>query len=456
MKITFYIISVLIGSMFLFSCGTETESKAEPEAQKTTVKQEKVAIEKIEEGIRNYIIETTEKSGGTFNIKNDSLDLDLRLVRVHTEYLSHLGPGSYFACVDLADEKGDVYDVDFFLEGTADSMNVVRTDIHKLNGKPFYSWKQNKKDKTWFQVPIKNAGGDLLGVVEGTDEFEFYYTVTLPKFDGKGKVWIPIAETDAFQEVKLLSINTPAKEKYIMDDQYGNKALYLELDESHSHKEIKISYQVKRLEKSPYLAKKGENLEQYLKSSTLIPVGEQFKKIATTAIGSKTKNDPLIKARALYDYVIDSVKYIKDGTYGTGDAVYACDAQSGNCTEFHSFFIALARSVDIPARFAIGASIPADRDEGGIDGYHCWAEFYAEGKWWPVDISEANKYTALATYYFGHHGANRIELSHGRALNFNPGPASGNINFMAYPIMEIDEFIVRPITTFTFERKVKT
>jgi type II secretory pathway component PulF len=29
----------------------------------------------------------------------------------------------------------------------------------------------------------------------------------------------------------------------------------------------------------------------------------------------------------------------------------------------------------------------------------------------PVDISEANKYTALSTYYFGHNPANRFELS---------------------------------------------
>ncbi|RYM35523.1 transglutaminase domain-containing protein [Brumimicrobium glaciale] len=456
MNIKSFIISLFIGSSLLFSCNSETKEETETIAQEESKPVEKkVSIEKIEEGIKKYILETTEKSGGTFNIKNDSLDLDLRLVRVHTEYLSHLGPGSYFACVDLADDKGDIYDVDFFLEGTEDNMNVVRTDIHKLNGKPFYSWKQDKNDKTWSIVPIKNAGGDLLGVVEGEDEFEFYYKVMLPKIDGKGEIWIPIAESDQFQDVKMLSVNIPTKEKYLTDDQFGNKVLYLKLDERHSHKEIAISYSVKRLEKSPYKAKKGEDLNQYLKANTLIPVGDQFKEIALFAIGNKTKNDPLIKARALYDYVIDSMKYIKneEGTYGTGDAVYACDAQSGNCSEFHSYFIALARSVDIPARFAIGASIPSDRDEGGINGYHCWAEFYAEGKWWPVDISEANKYTALSTYYFGHHGANRIELSRGRDIKFNPGPASGEINFLAYPVMEIDEFIVRPKTTFTFERK---
>lgn len=456
MNIKSFIISLFIGSSLLFSCNSETKEETEIIVQEETKPvEEKVSIEKIEEGIKKYIEETTEKSGGTFNIKNDSLDLDLRLVRVHTEYLSHLGPGSYFACVDLADEKGDVYDVDFFLEGTEDNMNVVRTDIHKLNGKPFYSWKQDKKTKTWSTVPIENSGGELLGVVEGKDEFDFHYKVTLPKIDGKGEIWIPMAETNQFQTVKLISMNIPTKETYLTDSKYGNKVLYMNLDERHSHKEISISYSVKRLEKSPYKAKEGENLEKYLKANTLIPVGEQFKQIALTAIGNKTKNDPLIKARALYDYVIDSMKYIKsdEGTYGTGDAVYACDAQSGNCSEFHSYFIALARSVNIPARFAIGAAIPSDRDEGGVDGYHCWAEFYADGKWWPVDISEANKYTALATYYFGHHGANRVEFSNGRDIKFNPGPASGPINFLAYPVMEIDEFIVKPKTTFTFERK---
>ena len=164
-----------------------------------------------------------------------------------------------------------------------------------------------------------------------------------------------------------------------------------------------------------------------------------------------------MKARALYDYIIDNMRYAKEGIYGTGDANYACDSKSGNCTEFHSFFISLARSAGIPSRFAVGASIPSERNEGGIDGYHCWAEFYAEGKWWPLDISEANKYTPLATYYFGHHPANRIEFSRGRDLRPIPLPQSGPINFLAYPIFEIGGKPVYVETTFSFKRtKSKT
>ena len=103
-----------------------------------------------------------------------------------------------------------------------------------------------------------------------------------------------------------------------------------------------------------------------------------------------------------------------------------------------------------------GASIPSDRNEGGIDGYHCWAEFYADGKWWPVDISEANKYTALATYYFGRHPANRIELSRGRDLEVNPGPNAGPINFIAFPYLEINGKEVKAPSKFTFQRKVNS
>jgi transglutaminase-like putative cysteine protease len=165
-------------------------------------------------------------------------------------------------------------------------------------------------------------------------------------------------------------------------------------------------------------------------------VGGRFYDISAEILEGKTSESDLVKARAIYDYVVESVRYAKQGKYGTGDANFACDEKSGNCTEFHSLFISLARSAGIPARFAIGAAIPSNRDEGGMDGYHCWAEFYAEGKWWPVDISEANKYSDLATYYFGHHPANRFQLSRGRDLQVIDGPRGGTIPFLAFPYFE--------------------
>jgi transglutaminase-like putative cysteine protease len=331
-------------------------------------------------------------------------------------------------------------------------MSVTRTSVHKLNGKPYYTWKQNKEDETWSTVAVDQSDNSLLGVIEEKDSFNFYYTIKLPKIEGEGQLWIPIAQNSQFQNIEIMDKYFPVSPKVLTDTVFGNKAFYITIREDYSNQEIQIKYAVKRLEKSPYASDSNEDLSKYLKSNTLIPVNERFKNIALTAIGEKTRDDTLMMARALYDYVIDSMKYIKDGKYGTGDAVYACDAQSGNCSEFHSYFIALARSIGIPARFGIGAAIPSNRNEGGVNGYHCWAEFYTNGEWWPVDISEANKYSNLATYYFGHHGANRIAFSQGRDITFDPLPASGPINFFAYPVMEVNGGVVRPEVEFSFLR----
>lgn len=412
--------------------------------------QTNVTVEDVEAGIRANIAEKTREGKGYFNFKKDTIELSLKLVRVHTEYLSVLGPNEFFACVDLATESGDVYDVDFFMKGDPGNMELTRMDVHKLNGKPYYTWKQTK-DKTWVTVPVKNASNRLLGVVEGQDQFNFTYSITIPQLTSEAQMWVPIAKTDDFQQVELTSFDSPVKYEMLLEEEFGNTIAFFYLKPENSGERIEINYKVERIEKSSYKDSETDPAK-YLGETAFLPVGDRFSEISQNVIKEKQANTPLTKARALYDYIIDEMRYAKQGTYGTGDANYACDSKSGNCTEFHSFFISLARSAGIPARFAVGAAIPSERNEGGVNGYHCWAEFYAEGKWWPVDISEANKYTALATYYFGHHPANRIEFSSGRDLKPVPTPKSGPINFLAYPVLEAKENPGPVKTKFTFER----
>jgi transglutaminase-like putative cysteine protease len=447
-------VPLLIGLLLLLLANCQSkQEKTAIQPEDTDQDRKKVTIRDVERGIRANIEARIQEEGGYFNFQNDTLDLSLKLVRVHTEYLSVLGSNKFFACVDLATENGDVYDMDFFLKGEPGAMQVTRTDLHKLNGKPYYTWKQNKEDKTWFTVSVQNASNDLLGVVEGKDHFTFTYEVQLPEISGSAKMWIPVAQSDRFQTIEMISLQAPGKQEMIQENEYGNDILYLQLLPEHSSQKITLSYRVERKEKAAY-QEQNSDLPKYLKGTFLMPVGDRFSTIANEIIREKKANSPLTKARALYDYIIDNMRYAKEGIYGTGDANYACDSKSGNCTEFHSFFISLSRSAGIPARFAVGAAIPSERNEGEVDGYHCWAEFYAEGKWWPVDISEGNKYTALATYYFGHHPANRIELSRGRDLAPDPIPRSGPINFLAYPVLEIEGEPGYVETTFSFTRAI--
>ena len=294
-----------------------------------------------------------------------------------------------------------------------------------------------------------HAAGET-SIVKGTDQFEFVYRVKLPEIKGEARVWIPLAKTDAFQTVTEEETDIPVKWQKVHDREYGNDICVLYPQPEDSGKTIELRYRVVRREKAGYPANKTD-AARYLRPEKLVPINETFRTIARKATAGRS--DDLERAKALYDHVMGRMRYDKSGTgWGHGDARYACDFRTGNCTDFHAYFIALARSVGIPARFAIGATIPADKNEGTIDGYHCWAEFLADGRWFPVDISEAWKNPKLADYYFGHNPANRFELTKGRDLVVDPEPASGPINFLAYPLLEMNGEVMKPETTFMFRR----
>ena len=291
---------------------------------------------------------------------------------------------------------------------------------------------------------------DNPGIVKGTDQFEFVYRVKLPEIKGEARVWIPLAKTDAFQTVTEEELDIPMKWEKVQDRDYRNDICVLHPQPEDSGKTIELRYRVVRKEKAAYPASSAE-AARYLHPEKLVPVNETFRTLAQKAAAGKT--DDLERAKALYDHVIGRMRYDKSGTgWRRGDAMYACDVRTGNCTDFHAYFIALARSIGIPARFAIGATIPADKNEGTIEGYHCWAEILADGRWVPVDISEAWKNSKLADYYFGHNPANRFELTKGRDLVVDPEPASGPINFLAYPLLEMNGEVIKPETTFEFRR----
>ena len=165
-------------------------------------------------------------------------------------------------------------------------------------------------------------------------------------------------------------------------------------------------------------------------------------KVASIAASLKTPSEPRATARALYEHTLERMNYGKpEGVpWGRGDAEWACDAKVGNCTDFHSYFIGLARTKHIPARFEMGFSVPAGPEEvAPIGGYHCWAYFWDDGHGWvPVDISEADKDATKADYFFGTLDPNRVTMTGGRDLVLKPAPAKGALNFFIYPYAEVD------------------
>src|SRR5690606_4245412 len=110
---------------------------------------------------------------------------------------------------------------------------------------------------------------------------------------------------------------------------------------------------------------------KHLGPTALVPIEGRLASIAEEL--DLSAGEPVVAGRKAYDYVVDLMTYGKDTPgWGRGDALWACDSRTGNCSDFHSVFTGLTRTRGIPSYFEIGFPLPPDSNEGEIGGYHCW------------------------------------------------------------------------------------
>jgi transglutaminase-like putative cysteine protease len=289
----------------------------------------------------------------------------------------------------------------------------------------------------------------LAALAQDSRHFTFHYGFTVKNLPAgkKVRVWIPAAQSDAFQEVKVISAKGDLPVKKTRESKFGNETYFAETSGAiQPELHFEVEYDVVRHERvalnpAPHLVADSltsKERSEDLQPDALVPITGLPADLAVKVTQGKTQ--PLDKARAIYDYVFTTMKYDKTGTgWGHGDVLYACDAKKGNCTDFHSLFIAMARSQGIPARFEIGFPLPPDKHSAEIAGYHCWSDFYIDGKGWiPVDISEAWKHPEKREYFFGSHDVNRVQFSMGRDLRLNPAQDGKPLNYFVYPYVEVD------------------
>jgi transglutaminase-like putative cysteine protease len=281
--------------------------------------------------------------------------------------------------------------------------------------------------------------------------FTFHYAFTLKNVSPgeRVRVWIPLAHPDAFQDVKVTSKSGDLALKQVRQPEYGNEVLYAETSKADKAEySFSVDYDVIRHEHVVLVNGKPVaeartatvprvELARFLEPDRLVPVTGLPAQLA--ARETKGATTPLEKAKDIYEYVFRTMKYDKSGTgWGHGDTLWACDSKHGNCTDFHSVFISMARAEKIPARFQIGFPLPADKHSSEIPGYHCWAEFYLDSTGWvPVDISEAWKHQEMHDYFFGAHDVNRMQFTQGRDLKLAPAQDGPPLNYFVYPYVEI-------------------
>ena len=277
-----------------------------------------------------------------------------------------------------------------------------------------------------------------------TRRFRFIYgaTVTGLKPGDTARVWLPLANGGDAQEIEDVRISVPGKYRRTHDRTHGNALVYFEAEADNAGAiPLSVEYLVKRRE---ILAGSGEKVDpreaiKFLAPSRMVPVDGS---ITSSIFGHQkpSAENSHEAAAQIYRAVNERMKYRKPSgmPWGQGDARWACDSKFGNCTDFHSVFIAAARDLKIPAKFEIGFPIPRDKQAAAVGGYHCWAKFVHDGRWIAVDISEANKHPELTDYYFGNLTPDRVLFTTGRDLMLDPPQKAGPVNFLVYPYVEVD------------------
>ena len=120
------------------------------------------------------------------------------------------------------------------------------------------------------------------------------------------------------------------------------------------------------------------DVSAYLKSTTNCPVGNSAIKSVVNSLTSGLTSD-LAKAKAIYNYVRDSISYsfyynTKYGAAGT------LSAKTGNCVDQAHLLIAMYRTAGLAARYVHGTCAFSDGTFG-----HVWAQVLVGDQWYVVD-----------------------------------------------------------------------
>lgn len=320
-------------------------------------------------------------------------------------------------------------------------------------------------------------------------QLENRFEIDVPADAKSVRGWFALpSDRDPLQTVEDLKWAVEAPGEATVDvkeirDQQGNRFLHLATDDAAGKKLVLVTtfgltrqearHAVDPAKTRPATQAELAELAPALAANANVAITPEMRQIAASVVGQE--QNPVVQARKLYDWTLDNVSYwvkhpdtMKASLVGSSE--YCLANKTGNCTDFHSLYAALARAAKLPTRMIYGSFLKGplagqDKDQS----YHCWIEFWApELGWIPLDVavadvfvndfqlSEANaelvKLTTadgfdgpdeeLVDYYFGNLDARRVTWNVGRDLVLEPAPAQGPVNALPKALIEVDGVVL--------------
>lgn len=220
------------------------------------------------------------------------------------------------------------------------------------------------------------------------------------------RCWLPFPHKGIPRQknIKLLSVNS---QSYYINNQKERTHAYVFMQKKAVAKQPTVfSEEFEYTSYAQYIPVDPSKVLPYDKSSPLyqqytresqphLTLSPQIHHLATNIIGNE--KNPYMQARLLFDYV-DRFPWASAREYSTLKNIpeYVLQNKKGDCGQQTLLFIALCRSIGIPAHFQSGFMMHPN-----ATNLHDWCEIYLNGYGWiPVDVS-------FGKYPFAHNEAER-------------------------------------------------
>jgi transglutaminase-like putative cysteine protease len=232
-----------------------------------------------------------------------------------------------------------------------------------------------------------------------TYDVDFSVVVTPPYHTKVLKVWLPLPQTDAGQEVtegELSAFPTAVKPKVAAEEVYGNKFAYFEFDHPEGAQVVRHTFKVKVWElrwdidpaKVVAVEKWPATFDPYLRSDRAVVVDDRFKEVAAKIVPQK--RGEARDLAAVFAWVQDHMKYDHAHASLAASAEFALKEGRGHCSDYHGLCAALGRSLGYPTRIAYGIN-PFPKNSPS----HCKLEAYLPPYGWvSFDVAETQRFLA--------------------------------------------------------------
>ncbi len=321
----------------------------------------------------------------------------------------------------------------------------------------------------------------------GWRDFELVTRVTLDPERGASRVWVPIPTHVQLEHQKPIANTCQgnySRAGIFREPVYGCEGVYAEWTGADAKIPMKLEV-FSRVAVRDRVADLGkpdgqgdkvpDDVPLYLKGTPSAPTDGIVLTTAQKIAGDR--RSAIDKARAVYDWILENgVRDPNITGCGTGDVVGMLETGniSGKCADLNGLFVALVRSLGVPARDVYGIRVADSRfykslgKSGDISkGQHCRAEFWADGIGWiPVDGADVLKASleeklamesvhivAERARQFGSWEGNWITYNTARDVVMNP-PAKGELEFFMYPHAETETGVVNHLEPKTFRYEI--